>query len=342
MATIDPSRAATDAELGLDILDNPPEVKEEVKEEVKPETKEEEVVEETVEDEQEPEDAEEEEEQVEEEKPAKKSKVDKRVPYNRFQEKNEELKEAKAELARERARYDAETKRLAAELEAKQAKEERKRAKEEAREAKPAINVDDLEEKYQELITNMEYDKAKSLRKEINSALMEQAEDRASKRAEKLIAERDQAYKAEQEAREAARLQKEFTKAAAEITKKYDFLDSKSENANNKAIRLFLMERDDLLESGMDPIDAFKAAAEAVAPLFGGEVEGSKKSTAAADRNKEAARKAEETSKRIPPSTAKAGIGAKNEEATGLPKNFKQRDWDKASEDERLRALGLK
>lgn len=274
-------------------------------------------------------DAEADEDKQEDKKPSKR---DNRVPLSRFKQKDEEAKAAKEELARERQRHDEDRARWIQELELKAPKEPPKPAI-------PEYDFDAKEDEYVSLMKDMEYDEAKKLRKEINKALAE----KSSKDAERLADERFEKYSKEQEKKQAeaeqARAEREAKRLVADMESRHDIFNQKSENFNRKAALLFNAELNDLVAQGMSLADAFKVAEEEVVPLFSKVV----KKSGLEERNKNADRIAEEDSKKIPPMTSKAGVGTKSEDTPLFKsKNFTQKDWDNASEDDRQRALGLK
>ena len=269
------------------------------------------------------------EDQEEDEKPKRK---DTRVPYSRFKEKSEEVKLAREELERERKRFDEDRARLLEEIKAKAPAAPEKKAE-------PAYDFDAKEEEYVTLMKEMEYDAAKKLRKEINMQLA----DKASKDAEDAAERRMSKHFEEQEAKRAQVEQEKMAKLAqklvSQVESRHDFLDAKSDSFNKKAVMLFNAELQDLLGQGFSMEEAFKIAEDEVVPLFSKSTKGS----SVTERNKAADKIAEEAAARIPPMTSKAGVGARSEDTPLFKsKNYTQKDWDNASEDDRLRALGLK
>lgn len=325
---------ATREELGLDWFDKQKEAEELAKQPPK--------AEEPKEDEDKPDDVadadegvesdDSDEDQAEDDKPKRK---DTRVPLSRFQKKVDEARDAKEQAAKERDFYQKEMARMQAELEAKATTTQK--AVEEQKQ--PVFDIDAKEDEYNDLVKEMDFEKAGKLRKEINAEIRKEARREAEALADEKI---NKSFKQrEQETAELSdkAFRQECVKESVKVIEKYEFLDSDSDLSNGMAIQLFKIQVQDFLVKGHSVADSYRLATESVVPLFQ-KTDKAEKGVNAKKRAEDTERFADDAARRIPPNLSKTGLGSNEEDSTLFKsKEFTQKDWNNASEADRRKLL---
>lgn len=226
--------------------------------------------------------------------PAKPEPADKGVPYARFKEVNDELREARERLARLEGRVEAESKARSTP----------------AAEPSKKVDLDALEEQY--MIASIEGDasKVKALRAQIRAEEQRLAEEAAEARVLKRVEERDRDR--EEKQRQAAEEQEmaRFKQVAAVAIAKHPELDINGEKADMKKIGDVKDWRDMYITRGHAPSAALAAAVQKVmgaapaAKPSGAGIAGNDRKAASVARNVE-------VEKKIPPAGDGGSDGGK-------------------------------
>lgn len=156
-----------------------------------------------------------------------------KIPYPRFKEVNERALRLEGENAELRRRIEAGGKQPA------------------APEA-PPVDIKTLRKQARDAMLEGDTDKAAELDAQADEALALQAEERAVARVQQANAVTD------------------LNRAAERIAKRYPFLDSTSDDADQEAIELVVAARDALIRKGRSLADALEEAADKVAKMHGG------------------------------------------------------------------------
>jgi len=163
----------------------------------------------------------------------------KAIPQSRFNEVNQRYKEEREErlrLAEENARLKALS--------------EKPESKDEA----PPVDLEALEDQYDEAILEGDTATARQLRKQIRQVEREHINQQAMQAAQRQFEQREQALENQR-----------LAQVAAQITQKYPAFNGQSEQADSVLIDMVISYRDRLIASGAKPSDALAQAAEVVA-----------------------------------------------------------------------------
>lgn len=125
------------------------------------------------------------------------------------------------------------------------------------------IDLDQLEDQYQDALLEGDKPKATEIRRQINTEIKRQSEESAVQR-----------YRSEREAEQADATAKTAQEQFAEVAKRaietYPFLDVKATEANQQAITDVKVWRDHLIGEGKSPAEALAAAVERFGPMYAG------------------------------------------------------------------------
>lgn len=231
------------------------------------------------------------------------------VPYQRFREVNDEVRELRDRLAR---------------LEGASAKE-----KPEPKDAPKPLDIDEAEERYVSLVLEGDLKAARDLRKQITAVQMAEVEERATKRVRGEMQQQAQATEMTR-----------FQRAAAELTEKYPALNPAGADADEDAIADVRAFRDAHIAAGKSPTEALKLAVDRVAKLNGwGKKAGPAKApavTPAEAKKAEVVKRNADAESRIPPRPKGAGGGASEVD----PERLTESQFERLSAEEKRRLRG--